>query len=123
MCRGTPQWREAACGETTLRSTSRRRVYGVMQGAQDTARQSGAAGTAAASDGVCVMGWIPAAPKGPGRDSFADSVRSMTARLDAQCNKINEFDLQPILLKNYFLLASAISEYCGSLAFGNSWLK
>ena len=75
-----------------------------MQGAQETARLSGAAGTAAASDGGCVMGWTPAAPQGPGRDSFAGSVRSMTARPDAHCNKGNEFDLQHILLKKLLFI-------------------
>ncbi|AZT39616.1 hypothetical protein ELZ88_23985 (plasmid) [Salmonella enterica subsp. enterica serovar Karamoja] len=30
------------------------------------------------------MGWKPAAPEGPGRDSFAGSVRSMTAPVPAR---------------------------------------
>ncbi|MEY8712215.1 hypothetical protein [Mangrovibacter phragmitis] len=32
------------------------------------------------------QGWKPAAPEGPGRDSTAGSVRSMTARPDARCH-------------------------------------
>ncbi|EJB9829476.1 hypothetical protein RLQ39_004907 [Salmonella enterica] len=49
--------------------------------AQETARQGRRlrnGGSKPAVD-VATVGWKPAAPQGPGRDSFADSVRSMTA--------------------------------------------
>lgn len=49
-----------------------------MPEAQETARLSGAAGTAAASGGVASWDGSP-----EGRDSQAGSVRSMTARPDA----------------------------------------
>ncbi|MFJ5855696.1 hypothetical protein ACIQCT_22580 [Enterobacter cancerogenus] len=38
-------------------------VIDAMPEAQETARLSGAAGTAAASGGCCVMGWKPAGQK------------------------------------------------------------
>ncbi len=62
-------------------------VFDVIDGmpeAQETARQSGAARTAAASGGCCVRmetRWPEgtAGSEGPGRDNLVGSVRSMTA--------------------------------------------
>ncbi|ECA0340872.1 hypothetical protein EIK87_23205, partial [Salmonella enterica subsp. enterica serovar Richmond] len=47
--------------------------------AQVTARQSGASVHGCSKRSCDSQGWKPAAPKGPGRDSAAGSVRSMTA--------------------------------------------
>lgn len=52
-------------------------VIAEMNSAPARARRSGAAGTAAASEGCCVMGWKPA-----GQRRLAGSVRSMRARPD-----------------------------------------
>jgi hypothetical protein len=58
------------------------------------------------------LGWKPAGLKGPGRDSRAGSVRSMTARPDARCWPEKILVIMPPRKENYFfLLASAISAY------------
>jgi len=68
-----------------------------VQRAPVTARQSGAAGTAAASVGVASgmeTRW-PEGTEGPGRDSLAGSVRSMTARPDARRRPEKTFGITP----------------------------
>ncbi|EGK1810179.1 hypothetical protein ACFLI8_004466 [Salmonella enterica] len=78
--RGPPQ-RRGAARETALRLTARRQFAGVRK-AQATARQGrrDRNGRSKPAVDVATLGWKPAAPKGPGRDSAAGSVRSMTAR-------------------------------------------
>ncbi|HDS3500273.1 hypothetical protein [Enterobacter cloacae] len=86
MSRVPPQ-RRGAARETAVPLTPRRQCAGVHK-AQVTARQGGAAGTAAASQPLTLrQGWTPAARRftgGPGHDGEAGMVRSMTARPDAR---------------------------------------
>ena len=58
-----------------------------MREAQETARQSGAAGTAAASDDVLRHGMDTRCPGGAGQRQRAGSVRSMKARPDAKTSQ------------------------------------
>jgi hypothetical protein len=58
-----------------------------MREAQETARQSGAAGTAAASDDVLRHGMDTRCPEGAGQRQRAGSVRSMKARPDAKTSQ------------------------------------
>lgn len=63
-----------------IQATQRARFAGVQK-AQDTARQGrrDRNGRCKPAVDVATVGWKPAAPKGPGRDSAAAPVRSMTA--------------------------------------------
>ncbi|ENN1386772.1 hypothetical protein ABSV71_004631, partial [Salmonella enterica subsp. enterica serovar Typhimurium] len=78
MSRNPPQRRDAA-RETALRLTARQ-PYRRGAKAQETARQGrrDRNGRSKPAVDVATVGWKPAAPKGPGRDSAAGSVRSMT---------------------------------------------
>ena len=84
MSRNPPQRRSAA-SETALRLTARRHFAGVQK-AQATARQGrrDRNGRSKPAVDVATEGWKPAAPEGPGRDSAAGSVRSMTAPVPAR---------------------------------------
>ncbi|WP_404851761.1 hypothetical protein P5M00_22290 (plasmid) [Enterobacter asburiae] len=68
-----------------MRLTARRQFAGVQK-AQDTAREGrrDRNGRSKPAVDVATEGWKPAAPEGPGRDSYAGSVRSMTAPVPAR---------------------------------------
>ncbi|EDX6243854.1 hypothetical protein CSL62_004787 [Salmonella enterica subsp. diarizonae] len=85
MSREPPQRREARFAKRRCALQPGSLTAGV-QGAQVTARQRRRlrnGGSKPAVD-VATVGWKPAAPKGPGRDSAAGPVRSMTAPVPAR---------------------------------------
>ncbi|EEY9281270.1 hypothetical protein DFY35_13240 [Escherichia coli] len=78
MSRDPPQRRKARRAKRRCALQPGSLTAGVRK-AQVTARQSGASVHGCSKRSCDSLGWKPAAPEGPGRDSAAGSVRSMTA--------------------------------------------
>ncbi|EPE4643814.1 hypothetical protein ACSI87_003395, partial [Salmonella enterica subsp. enterica serovar Brandenburg] len=87
--RDPPQRRDAARGTRHAKRRCSLQPGSLTAGvrkAQETARQGrrDRNGRSKPAVDVATVGWKPAAPKGPGRDSAAGPVRSMTAPVPAR---------------------------------------